>query len=248
MTSQQQTPDNKKINFTAESIFPFLVVGLSLVSLTNHTTNPFAMANLLSLIGIAGMVLYFKKNDQFKKLIYIWIIAQLVVIDREILDSTTGNWYSKPFWDLTQVFSVKLGLKFQTDTNKFGLNLNIIALFHFGLLKILEVSNLIGKQLTFKQIRAESALAEFSPLTGTVIQRVTLSKEKDWLLILLTSKINFDDEIIEYVLVKSKNGEVITPKLKRQIVYVRQVIDLNDITEGDNDIDKFPFIDWALCE
>lgn len=71
MTSQQQTPDNKKINFTTESIFPFLVVGLSLVSLTNHTTNPFAMANLLSLIGIAGMVLYFKKNDQFKKLMYI---------------------------------------------------------------------------------------------------------------------------------------------------------------------------------
>lgn len=248
MTTQQQTMDDKKTNLTTETVFPVLVAGLSLLNISNHSADLLALTNLLSLVGIAGTILYFKKNDLFKKLIYIWVLAQVVVIDREVLDKATGVWLNKPFWDLTQVFSFKLGFNFTTDTSKIGINANIVAIFFFGLLKILEVSSLIGKQLTFKKFRQDNRLGDIFPLTGTVIKRVTLSKEKDWLLVQLTSTFDFDGKAIEYVLVKSKNGETIKQKAKNQLVYFRLVDDINNIIEGDNDSNNFPFIDWTICE
>jgi hypothetical protein len=248
MTTQQLTKDNKKTSLTTETVFPVLLAILSLLNISNHLSDLFVLTNLLSLVGIAGTILYLKKNDLFKKLIYIWVLAQVVVIDREFLDKATGVWLDKPFWDLTQVFSFKLGFNFITDSSKFGINVNIVAIFFFGLLKILEVSSLIGKQLTFKKFRQDSRLGDIFPLTGIVIKRVTLSKEKDWLLVQLSSTFDFDDKAIEYVLVKSKGGESIKQKAKNQLVYFRLVYDINNIIEGDNDSNNFPFIDWTLCK
>lgn len=248
MTTQQQRKDNKKTSLTTEIVFPVLVAGLSLINISNHSVDLLALTNLLSLVGIVGTILYFKNNDLFKKLIYIWVLAQVVVIDREVLDKATGAWLHKPFWDLTQVFSFKLGFNFTTDTSKFGINANIVAIFFFGLLKILEVSSLIGKQLTFKKFRQDNRLGDIFPLTGTVLKRVTLSKERDWLLVQLTPTFEFDGKTIEYALVKSKDGETIKQKAKNQIVYFRLVYELNNINEGDNDSNNFPFIDWTICE
>lgn len=239
---------NKKTTFTTETVFPVLVAGLSLLNISNHSADLLSLTNLLSLVGIAGTILYFKKNDLFKKLIYIWVLAQVIVIDREVLDKATGVWLDKPFWDLTQVLSFKLGFNFTTDSSKFGINVNIVAIFFFGLLKILEVSSLIGKQLTFKKFRQDNRLGDIFPLTGTVLKRVTLSKEKDWLLVQLSSTFDFDGKTIEYVLVKSKDGETIKQKAKNQLVYFRLVYDINSIIEGDNDSTNFPFIDWTICE
>ena len=240
--------DNKKTTFTTETVFPVLLAGLSLLNISNHSADILSLTNLLSLVGIAGTILYFKKNDLFKKVIYIWVLAQVIVIDREVLDKATGVWLDKPFWDLTQVFSFKLGFNFTTDSTKFGINVNIVAIFFFGLLKILEVSSLIGKQLTFKKFRQDNRLGDIFPLTGTVLKRVTLSKEKDWLLVQLSSIFDFDGKPIEYVLVKSKDGETIKQKAINQLVYFRLVYDINSVIEGDNDSTNFPFIDWTICE
>lgn len=109
-------------------------------------------------------------------------------------------------------------------------------------------SGLIGKQLSFKKFRQDNRLGDIFPLTGTVLKRVTLSKEKDWLLVHLSSTFDFEGNTIEYVLVKSKDGETIKQKAKNQIVYFRLVNDINNIREGNNDSNNFPFIDWTLCE
>jgi hypothetical protein len=242
------TIDNKKSKFTTETVFPVLIAVLSLLNILKHSANFLALTNLLSLVGIVGTILYFKKNNLYKKIIYLWILAQVIVVDREILDETTGIWINKPFWDLTQVISVKLGFKLTTNTSNFGINANIATIFFFGLLRILGASGLIGKQLSFKKFRQDNRLGDIFPLAGTVLKRVTLSKEKDWLLVHLSSTFDFEGNTIEYVLVKSKDGETIKQKAKNQIVYFRLVNDINNIREGNNDSNNFPFIDWTLCE
>jgi hypothetical protein len=233
---------------TKESIFPVIVAGLSLFNIYNHLTDFLSLSTLLSLIGIAGTILYFKKNDLFKKLMYLWIIAQLIVIDREILDTVSDTWYESSFWDLTQVFSFKLGFTFATNSNKFGFNLNVIAIVYLAFFKILEISSLAGKQLTFYKFKPNSNLSEVFPLTGTIKKRVVLSKDKDWLLVELTSPFNFNGKSVNNVLIKRKDGEVIKPKVKNQLVFFRLIYDINQLVEGDNESNNFPFVDWAICE
>ena len=126
-----------------------------MLNISIHSADLLSLTNLLSLVGIAGTILYFKKNDLFKKLIYVWVLAQVAVIYRTVLDKTSGVWLCQPLWDLTQVVSFKLGFYFTTDTSKFGIDANIVAIFFFELLKIMRVSSLIGKQLTFKKFREE---------------------------------------------------------------------------------------------
>jgi hypothetical protein len=240
--------DNNKQTFTTETVFPIIVVGLSLLNISNNSSDLFSLSNLLSLVGIAGAILYFKKHPLYKTLIYVWILAQVIVIDREVLDKATGVWYDKPFWDLAQGFSLKVGFNFTTDSNKFGLNVNIVAIVFFGLLKILEVSSLVGKQLTFNKFRQDNKLGDIFPLTGTVTRRVTLANEKDWVLVALTSPFDFNGRTVENVLIKSKDGTTIKSKNKNQLVFFRLVYDLNDLVEGDNESSNFPFVDWAKCE
>ncbi len=208
----------------------------------------FCLSNLLSLVGIAGAVLYFLDNSLFRTLIYIWIIAQVVVIDRSVLNENYGGWYSDPIWDLSQVFSLKFGLNFTTKTTKVFLNINILPLLYFGVLKFVETLSLVGKQVTLKKARVEDTLGDVFPLKGTVRRHLPLSGEKHWLLVELSVPFLYKNSQIYYVLIKRKNGEAIRLKAKNQIVILRLVLDFNDIETGDNQREDFPFVDWVTCE
>jgi hypothetical protein len=239
---------NNKTPLTTEFFFPVIVAGLSLFNIFNQLPDILSLSSLLSLVGITGVILFFKKNDSFKKLMYVWIIAQLIVIDREVLDPASGTWFDSPVWDMTQVFSFKLGFKFSTHSNKFGLNVNVVALMFLGLFKILEVSSLVGKQLTLIKFKQDSKLSAIFPLTGIVKKSVVLSKDKDWLLVELPSGFTFNGKIVRHVLIKRKDGEIIKPKTKNQLVFFRLVYDIDQLIDGDNESNNFPFVDWALCE
>ncbi|MEO8149324.1 MAG: hypothetical protein ABI723_16885 [Bacteroidia bacterium] len=225
--------ENKQ-SLTTETIFPLIVGGLSLLNLFSHLSDPLRLSNLLSLVGLGGTFFYFKKNDIFKKLIYIWILAQVIVIE--------------PIFDMTQVVNFKLGFSFSTSTSEYGIKVNIVAILFFGLLKILEVSSLVGKQITFNQFRQDNQLGDIFPLEGTILKRVTLSQEKDWLLVQLTTPFEYDGKPVSHALVKRKDGETIKLKTKNQIAYFRLVYNFNEIIAENNDSSKFPFVDWVLCE
>src|SRR6187399_2595706 len=107
--------DHKR-TLTTETVFPIIVGGLCLFNLFNHGSNILVLSNLLSLVGLAGAILHFRKNELFKKLIYIWILAQLIVIE--------------PFFDMTQVFSFNLGFNFSTTSTEYGINVNVIAIVY----------------------------------------------------------------------------------------------------------------------
>lgn len=104
-----------------------------------------------------------------------------------------------------------------------------------------------GKQLTSRAFRQDSRLGDIFPLQGTVVKRLHLSKEKDWLLIGFPTPFMYEDRYYSHALIKAKDGNPIKPGAANQIVYFRLVEDENRVTDTGNDIHQFPFIDWVLC-
>jgi hypothetical protein len=232
---------------TTETVFPLIILTLSIISLFNMLSGVEIPRLLFSLLGIISAVLYFIKIRAFRYLMYIWILGQVVVIERETLDAA-GMWVSNPLWDVTQTFNLNFGFFMKFAQSKVGINLNLLALFFFGLLKVLSVSSLIGTKFLFKKFGPNNKLGNIFPLSGTAIKRVIVSGKKDYLLIQLDFPFVFNEKEISYVLIKDKQAGLIQPGAKGQLVYFKLVKDINDVQEGDNDGKKFPFIDWAYCE
>lgn len=87
---------SEKNQFTPKLIFPVAVIVLSVINIFTHAEGLISLSVLLSFVGIAGAVFYFLRKPFATKLIYVWIIAQIVVID--------------PFFDLSQ------GFRFDSDS------------------------------------------------------------------------------------------------------------------------------------
>lgn len=237
---------NTEKYLTTESSFPIFVASLSLWNIVHHYNDLLCLSTLLSLIGIASTMLYLKRINLFKTLIFIWVFGQLIIIDRQVLEN--GIWIEKPIWDLTQIFSLKLGFNLNTKAGKFAISVNMVPVLFFGYLKLVEMTSIIGKQLTFKKFKADTKLGDIFPLTGTIRKHITLEQETYWTLVELSSPFIYNGESIPYVLIKRKDKQALKIKAKNQIIFFRLVYDVNHINEGTNDSRNFPFVDWVLCE
>lgn len=238
---------DKLPRFTTESVFPVLVAVLSLVNLYLRQDDLLSLSVLLSLTGIAGTVLYILNNKHYSKLLYIWIWGQLVLIDALHADPQAGRITYEPIWDLRQAFDVKFGLFFDRGFSRYGFHINFLPFFYLGALRLLRVSGLAGKQLVFNAFRQDNRFGDIFPLQGTVVKRVHLSGEKDWLLVSFPAPFEIDGISYTHALVKSKDGDLIKPGVKGQIAYFRLVENVSRVKEVGNDIQQFPFIDWVLC-
>jgi len=223
----------QKFTISTETIFPLVVGAFSVINLTTQHENIISFSALLSIIGILGTILYFTKQSVSIILIYIWVIAQIIIIE--------------PIWNLSQVFNFNFGFNLGTAKGTYGINLNFIPLLYLGFLKILEANNLIGKKIVFKEFR-ENEFGDIFPLTGLISKRVTLANEKNWLLVNLDSSFIYDNIEIQNVLIRRKDEKVIKLKANNQIVFFRLVYNENGVGNNNPDINKFPFIDWVLCE
>ncbi len=231
-----------------ETIFPLIIAGMSMFTISSNLYHLLSLKVLVSVIGLVGTVLYFKKNRHFNKLIYIWIAAQTIIITKFSVNDITGTRDVLFRWDLTQSLKLNYGIYFTKEDSYLFISFNFISILFFALFKILQISGIVGKQLTFSKFREDNRLGDIFPLTGTVLKRVTLAKEKEWLLVELSAPFLYDDKPINHVLVKSKSEGAIKTKIKNQLVYFRLVENIDDIEVGNNDINHFPFIDWAFCK
>jgi hypothetical protein len=231
-----------------EILFPLIVLVLSAVKLLDVFYGGIQISVLIvSLIGIGGVVLYFTKIKYYRQLIYIWILAQLIVINKQVLDPASNTWIKTPVWNTTQTFDLTLSLSFKYPDRITEPGVNVLAIIFFGFLKIVEVSSLVGKKFTFEKFDYNDRLGDVFPLLGTAIRRIKLGGKKDFLLIQLDFPFQFRDLEIAHIIIKERTGRVIRPG-EKQTVEVRIVKDVNEITEDDNDIKKFPMIDFAYCQ
>lgn len=218
----------KKNELTIEAVVVAAVIVLSLINVTNYLSDLFSLSVGVSVLGVVGGVLFFLKNSWSAKLIYLWIILQIVSV--------------RPFFDVIQVYS--LGFSFTGDDTE--LYINIVAILYLVFYKFILSALLTGKQLTFNEFR-ESDLGDIFPLRGTVESRAKVGDENNWLLVNLEVPFEYDGSTISNVLIKRKDDKSIKVKANNQIIYFRLVRNEADLADT-SDTSKFPFIEWVLCK
>jgi len=218
----------RKIEFTKETILPNLVFIFSVINIITHLSNP-NISILLSLIGICGTILFYNQNSISSKLIYIWLIAQVIIIDS--------------IFNLNQF---GFNLSFALGFGKYKLSINFLPLLFLGMIKVIESSNLIGKQINLLEYR-ENEISEFLPIKGIISKRLDFNENKNWLLVDLENQFEFEGKKINMVLIKNKDAEKsIKLKEKNQIAHLRIVTDETKLIT--RELNDFPFIDWIRCE
>jgi hypothetical protein len=218
----------RKFEVSKETILPIIVFVLSLLNILSNINN-FSLSILLSIIGIISTILFFRQNNFSTKLIYVWLIAQVIIIE--------------PIFNLSQS---SFTLAFTIGLGEYSLKINFLPLLFLGLLKVVESSNLIGKEINLLEFR-ENAISDFLPTKGKISERLDFNENKNWLLIELESQMEYNGTKIDKVLIKNKDSEKsIKLKEKNQIAHLRLVTDESKLLT--KELAEFPFVDWIRCE
>lgn len=217
----------RKIEITKETILPLLVLIMSVLNIVT-SKNILSISCLVSIIGILGVILFFRQNNISSKLIYTWLIAQVLIVE--------------PLFDFSQT---GFTLSFTLESDNYTIKINILPLLFLGFLKVMEISNLIGKEIHLLKFR-DNVISDFLPATGKITKRMDFNNDKNWLLIELDKQWQYEGKNIEKVLIKNKEDKPIKLKEKNQIAHLRLVTDENKLSS--TDISNFPFIDWIRCE
>ncbi|MCW1148994.1 hypothetical protein [Flavobacterium lacisediminis] len=218
----------RKFEISKETILPIIVFVLSVLNILSNINN-FSLSILLSIIGIISTILFFRKNSFSTKLIYIWLIAQVIIIE--------------PIFNLSQS---SFTLAFTLGLGSYSLKINFLPLLFLGLLKVVESSNLIGKEINLLDFR-KNVISDFLPIKGKISERIDFNENKNWLLIELEKNMEYEGAKINKVLIKNKDTEKsIKLKEKNQIAHLRLVTDESKLIT--KEISEFPFVDWIRCE
>ena len=218
----------RKFEVSKETILPIIIFVLSVLNILNKI-NTFSISILLSIIGIISAILFFRQNSFSTKLIYVWLIAQVIIIE--------------PIFDLSQS---SFSLAFTLGLGDYSLKINFLPLLFLGLLKVVESSNLIGKEINLLEFR-ENAISNFLPTKGKISERLDFNENKNWLLIELENQMEYEGTKIDKVLIKNKDAEKsIKLKEKNQIAHLRLVTDESKLLT--KELAEFPFVDWIRCE
>ncbi len=173
-------------------VFPIIVGAFSLFKLVQNIQTPVISSILVSLLGLAGVALFFSGKKPAGSLFYIWIISQLVT-------------YQTPsfIYFTDQVSLFHLGMTFQSPNSVFAIN--FVPLFFFIGYRILKMYDLIGKNVSIRPFKADSPL---TPIEGEISAIINRGKEGRWL------KVDFqnDSQEPQSVLIKPKGDERFSKK------------------------------------
>lgn len=221
------------------SVFPAIVLACSILEILQSllvSLNWLALIN--SAIGIVGVIFFFIKNENYRKLINTWIYLQAIVITKTVLG------VDEPIIDLTQFLHLKVGFSLGFDGTSYSVNFNFLAPIFLVAFKKLQINELIGSQLNLKLYRDNEVLNSALPQTITVLEKINFNKNENWLLSQLSKPIDYNGKTYEYCLIKSKDDIPIVPDKKSQMAHIRLVEDvgLMKVSPLNDNI----FIDWVF--
>ncbi|MBS3913772.1 MAG: hypothetical protein KG003_04690 [Bacteroidetes bacterium] len=237
-----------KFKYDPRDVFvPIVVVIVSVINIFQHIQNLICVSNLISLVGVAAAASYFSNLRIHKTLIYIWIIAQAIIIERSIMDGNTGLWVYRPIWDASQIFDLRFGFYWVKAEYAFGIKFNFLVIGYLAFYRIIEVSSLKGRRIVFDKFRNDGELADFFPMYGIVNKRIVISNEENWVLVDLEETFPYDGRPISQILMKSKDGNSVNLR-KKELVHFRIVPSGMYVEERNENKDYFPFYDWVYCK
>ena len=218
----------------------FIIGGLSIANIAFQIRpqNYLSIAN--SVIGLAGVALFLLDKNAFRPLIWIWIAAQAIIIDHTISDRIAGTVVSQPIFDLSQIFHLKIGFYASGGTNAYGLNFNAVIILCFFLFRNLKTSSFIGKRLGLLAMRGNLDLQFEEGTFATLVQRVNLDGDDNWLLGYLSTLIIFNGKQYDRVLVHLEDG---------LLTHTFRIVPLlATIAPGINSLLQFERIQWLMIE
>jgi hypothetical protein len=229
-------------------IVPAITLCLSLLNIFKGNVVPGSGSFFVSILGLTAVALYILRVNYSRVAFYLWAGMQLIIIRQEIPQGVGGLLLSSGVLDLSQGFKLALYAPVKIGPSHYEAGINFITLFLIFLNRVIPGCDLNGIKLSFFSYRHDNSLGIIFPVKGTVAKSVTLSNEKDWLLVKLNQAFRYNSMDIEHVLIKRNDKKQIIPGKTNQLVFFKLVPDMNLIREKDNDKEDFPFEVWALCK
>jgi hypothetical protein len=221
----------KKVEF----LFPSLVLILSILDILRNLSLDNVPSLIISSIGIIGVILFVFKNKWYKQFIYLWIISQIVEIPG--------------IWDVVQALSFKFGISYTSQSGrKIGIFLNVLPFFYLVVFRVLQMSTIIGSKIVIKRYNKDSRIKHLLPVDGTVLKRVNLSGEREWILVDLDKPINLLNASIHFVLLKAEGEKPLQKSKKKQLSYFRIIEEPVDVDSDSFSKENTKFLDWVVIE
>ncbi len=230
-----------KREFDKADILPFVVLCLCLINLYNRPLSFAEPSVYVSAFGLLSVVIYFFVQHVARILFIVWTVVQLVLVRNS--DPSAAN-----VLDLSQGFNLPLYLPVTMGGDGYQIGINFIPLMLLVLMEFLRSDRIIGEYLYFSAYRYDNSLSVVFPLKGKVERQVSLSGEKDWLLVNLNPAFKLKDKPIQYVLIRRNDKQPVVKNMTNQLVFFKPVADISSIRDGENDKNEFKEEVWALCK
>jgi hypothetical protein len=220
-----------KQEFSMSSLKPFIkdylkvypsIIGVLCLNTLFTQIWQFSWMNLLvALIGLTGVTLYFFKKSYFKYFLNFWTYVQMPVF---VLNGFV--------LEIVQVFNYSLYFFFELrNGGMLKIGFNALALIYLPLnyrfYHLLYAHKLIGQEiklLSLKPMHKVKDLNYMLPASGSILGRVTLDKEKDWLMVLLNEYAGKQPDQLIYVAIRATDMGIFRPKGNRLV----RVLKLNE--------------------
>lgn len=119
---------NKSFSAAYSSVIVVFIGALSILNLYNHHSNLLSLSCLTSLIGLASVAVYFIRKKQYKLIMMIWALAQVLVIEKTYFNLGDGLRYKESIFDVSQVYQLTFGLQFGDGTVTRHFEMNVFAI------------------------------------------------------------------------------------------------------------------------
>lgn len=157
----------------------------------NEFSKYFSIAT--SIIGLTGVMLYYKKIDFFKYFILLWIVVQFVEFSEYLINAENVK-YWKAIYKSKQLFEFQIGKSFDINNLGYKLELNLVPFLYLVFYQTLRMSSYRGKFFETVRFRDNN---EFMPnaFVGNIIDQFTLGNENKSFLVKLNSSITYSNDI-----------------------------------------------------
>lgn len=196
--------DRLKPSLSNLIIYIIILLGAWNIYQELQTLNVLSMA--VSVMGFIAAGLYFLDKKGYKSLVWIWTIAQVIIITTFRLDpehESTHEISKYVFYDCTQSLRLVFGLSFKAGNTKLAIDFNALVLIYYFLLKQLKTSAHIGRSYTLAAQPGSPVAAQLSgDLIVYITEKVAIDGYTGWLAGELSTTIILNEQTYDRVVIR----------------------------------------------
>lgn len=226
-------------------LFPIIIGVISLLTIYTIVLHPLNVFGFLSIIiGVVGILFYYKDNRKYLQLFYVWVFIQIPNI---FLEDSAGNVnpilsaFPGSLFPLQLNSGLNLGLK---DNSSLVIYFNFLPVGLYFLLKYLTAGKLLGLKVSITLLRKGAITTIPFPLNGTITSISDRTKTSSVYFIQLDNEIQINTISYNTVILIPKDNSTIRLTTKKQICRLR----LPPLTQQEFSEKVSVFVDWAVVE